>query len=354
MAHGQSPAGDAGSRASRRGAADLAARLALVAVLLAVVLAGIRAVIPHANGDHGPWHSSGAAIGIALEAVLIVLLIALEMGRRRRPDGGPLVRGLRLVLRVALVIGVVGLPIALLASSLVGLRKSQRPFPQLARPHPPTQTAVPHRSGGGGGPDLALILYGLLAAALLAAIVACVLLVRRRARAADIGDLGEVLDDEDPGEEELRRAVQSARAALSEVDDARLAIIACYVAMEQSLARAGTARADTETPDELLARAAAAGVVQGREAARLTELFYEARFSSHPVPAAHRDEARAALEVLAADLRDKIARRAAEAAAAAQAAEAKAAQAQAQARAAAGRGDGPARWGAAGGRPSPR
>jgi predicted ArsR family transcriptional regulator len=109
--------------------------------------------------------------------------------------------------------------------------------------------------------------------------------------------------------------------------------------MEQSLARAGTARADAETPDELLARAAAAGVVQGREAGRLTELFYEARFSSHPVPPAHRDEARAALEVLAADLRDKIARRAAEAEAAAQAAEAKAAQA----RATAGRGDGPAR-----------
>ena len=96
--------------------------------------------------------------------------------------------------------------------------------------------------------------------------------------------------------------MRSGQAALHEIDDARLAIIACYVAMEQSLAKAGAARAAAETPDELLDRAATAGLVHGAEAARLTTLFYEARYSTHPLPDERRDEARRALEVLAASL----------------------------------------------------
>jgi len=52
--------------------------------------------------------------------------------------------------------------------------------------------------------------------------------------------------DEDP---DLSRAVQSGHAALRQVDDARAAIIACYAAMERSLAKAGAARGQAETPD---------------------------------------------------------------------------------------------------------
>ena len=53
---------------------------------------------------------------------------------------------------------------------------------------------------------------------------------------------------EDP--EDLREAVESGRSALRTVDDARAAIIACYVAMETSLAERGTARGVADTPDE--------------------------------------------------------------------------------------------------------
>lgn len=74
--------------------------------------------------------------------------------------------------------------------------------------------------------------------------------------------------------------------------------------MEQSLAQAGTARAAADTPDELLARAARLGLVRTDAAARLTALFYEARFSSHPMPPAQRDEAQQALAELADSLRD--------------------------------------------------
>lgn len=106
----------------------------------------------------------------------------------------------------------------------------------------------------------------------------------------------------DTGAGELRDAVESGRAALAEVDDARAAIIACYVAMERSLAERGTQRSAADTPDELLARAVAAGTVRGPAASRLTALFYEARFSTHPVAASQRTGARAALDELAAEL----------------------------------------------------
>ena len=51
---------------------------------------------------------------------------------------------------------------------------------------------------------------------------------------------------EDP--EQLREAVESGRSALRTVDDARAAIIACYLAMETTLAERGTARGAAGRP----------------------------------------------------------------------------------------------------------
>jgi hypothetical protein len=75
--------------------------------------------------------------------------------------------------------------------------------------------------------------------------------------------------------------------------------------MERRLADRGTARGAADTPDELLARAVAAGTVRGGAAARLTALFYEARFSTHPLGASQRDAASAALDELAGELAAK-------------------------------------------------
>jgi hypothetical protein len=65
--------------------------------------------------------------------------------------------------------------------------------------------------------------------------------------------------------------------------------------MEGSLADAGTARAAAETPDELLARATASGLLRGQAASQLTALFYEARFSTHPLSGTAKADATAAL-----------------------------------------------------------
>jgi hypothetical protein len=287
-------------------------RLVLAGALLAVAFAGLRAALPAADWTSGPWHAHGTALGIGLEAVLAALLTAVELRRRRWPPTAQPAAGLSALLRVSLLGGVLAIPVLILINR-AGKFRPPRPR-RLRGPRPVLPTKLPHQlPGHGSGSGAAtLVLVVLLAAAGLALIVACVLLLRRHLSGIDWDDHGE-LTDEEPAEQ-LRRAVQSGQAALHEIDDARLAIIACYVAMEQSLARAGAVRRDAETPDELLARAAAAELVQGAEAARLTELFYEARFSSHPLPPQRRDEARQALSVLAADLRARGERAAAAAA----------------------------------------
>jgi len=72
--------------------------------------------------------------------------------------------------------------------------------------------------------------------------------------------------------------------------------------METTLAERGTARGAAGTPGELLTRANEAGLVRGTAAGQLTALFYEARFSSHPLGHRQRDAAERALDELAADL----------------------------------------------------
>jgi len=141
------------------------------------------------------------------------------------------------------------------------------------------------------------ILYGLLVLALAAAVAISIWWSARQHRPALPGRITGDVDTE-----ELLDVVESGRAALAELDDARAAIIACYLAMERSLADRGAERGAGETPDELLARAVAAGVVRGAAARQLTALFYEARFSSHPLGPGQRDAAEAALDELAAEL----------------------------------------------------
>ena len=145
---------------------------------------------------------------------------------------------------------------------------------------------------------LAALLYALLIVVLLAGVALSIWWARRLRPSIGAREDAFIAHDS----EDLREAVESGRSALRTVDDARAAIIACYVAMENSLAERGAARAIADTPDELLARARQSGIVRGTAAARLTALFYEARFSSHPLDHRQRDAAEQALDELAAAL----------------------------------------------------
>ena len=277
-------------------------RLALAACLLALVAAGLRGVVPAPALD-GPFRHNGLLTGAVLEGVLACLLIALAVRHWRAPREALLAARLRMLLTYVVVLALVAIPVAYLP--LNHLKLKPRPPPS-RQPSNRQQFVPPHPRPG--GPPLAvvivLVILGVLAAALLIYLIVRFWRVPRlgrrrwRSQAVDVPLQPGAGDDE----ESLREAVESGHSALRQVDDTRAAIIACYAAMEQSLAQAGAVRAAADTPDELLARAASQGLVSGGSACLLTLLFYEARFSSHPMSAAQRDDAERALGELAASL----------------------------------------------------
>jgi Domain of unknown function (DUF4129) len=277
-----------------RGAGYL--RPLLAGLLLAVVLVGIRSAVPPVG--QGRWHDQAVLIAAVVEPVLAALLAATLILGRLRPGPGHPAALLRLGLqRTIMLMMVAAAAFAVFSKLRLHPKPVSRPG-QAARPgrHKlrgslPTTTA--HSVA-----FLPYLLYGLVALLLLAAVIACVIALTRRLQSGPEGAL-DLADDES---ESLRQAVESGRSALRAVDDARAAIIACYVAMEGSLARAGAARAAAETPDELLARATASGLLSGSAAGLLTRLFYEARFSSHPLPASVREDAMRALNDISAEL----------------------------------------------------
>jgi hypothetical protein len=286
------------------------ARLLPLVLLVVLVIAGLRGVVP-APGWDGPLKAYGVAIGIALEVVFGALLLIVhsrDAAARRAAESTPYdpaagekdiepPQALRFALKYVLALCMVGVGVILVSDLHLHFfshsgtlpKQDQRTLKLPVKPLP--------RPGGSSlhipfGP----ILYALLILAIVVAVVASIWWARRLRRPAA------PLVIEDVSTEELREAVNKGRAALAGIDDARAAIIACYVAMERRLADRGAARGAADTPDELLARAVAAGAVRGDAAGRLTALFYEARFSTHPLGAGQRDAASAALDELAEEL----------------------------------------------------
>jgi hypothetical protein len=279
------------------------ARLALAAFLLALIAVALRARVP-APALNGPFRHDGLLVGVVLEATLGCLMIALAVRNARAPKDAVLAARLRKLLCYVVGAGLVAIPASYLLSRHVGPLPPRRTprttasgAPSLRHAKPPSSIVL----------NIELALASLLAAAILAWLIYLLATHfgpgtwRLRRRAPGI-PLQAATED---GESGLGEAVESGRRALWQTDDARAAIIACYVAMEQHLAGAGTGREVADTPDELLARAADRGLVRGDAAARLTALFYEARFSSHPMPQGRRDEAQQALAELADSLSDQ-------------------------------------------------
>jgi hypothetical protein len=288
------------ARRGRRGDVQGWVRPALAAGLLAVVVVGLRNRVPAPSLD-GPFHHQGLLIGLLLEAVLAGLLAALAVRNSRAPRDALLAAQLRKLLTYVVGAGLVAIPAVYLLSRHVRPRRPRSTTPPKMKGY---RLQLPPASHSTAGWLIVIIILGALVAAALIYFIAVLLRGRiwlgfRRGAAGIAIELAEQEDESD-----LREAVESGWSALRQFDDARAAIIACYVAMEQSLGRAGAARAVADTPDELLARAADQGLVHGDAAARLTALFYEARFSTHPMPFAKRDEAQQALGELAASLGD--------------------------------------------------
>jgi hypothetical protein len=293
--------GEAGQAASHRARPPLLLRYGrpvIAGLLLMLVILGIGSAGP-AGGHDGPWRQHALIIGVGLETALAVLLAWLVIRGRRSSPADPLAAVLRRDLRR------VTLTVMIAIVVFAGVSELEHNFGG-ASPHNTVRERARPRAFGylpktapAGSVHLGYLLYVLLGLALLAALVICAILIARMRPRGTGGYLGEAEDES----ASLRKAVESGRTALRAVDDARAAIIACYLAMEGSLAKAGTARAAAETPDELLARATATGLLRGPAAGQLTGLFYEARFSSHDLPGTVKDTAMAALDEISAELR---------------------------------------------------
>jgi hypothetical protein len=282
-------------------------------LLIIVGLAGLRGEVNGPQWD-GPLHGDAVAVGIPLEiALVIVLAVTIRRlatrARARRANatpGGAVAVKLRRVLVFVLSAGI----IAVAATMVIGVTRHLFSVP--ARAHP----------GGGAGaaaspvatrPGRHLVflfpfvhfhlttalLYALLVLVFMSAVVLRTWQARRWYRPPR---WVKAYHDIAPDSQDLLEVVEAGRSALRAVDDVRAAIIACYLAMETSLDEHGAARAIADTPDELLTRATALGIVHGTAATRLTALFYEARFSSHPLDRSHREAAGQALAELAAEL----------------------------------------------------
>ena len=283
-------------------------RVLPLTLLIILGLAGLRGAVAEPRWN-GPWQRDGLAIGLALEVVLGILLVIM-MRRRAVRARAALAGGavnsvavkLRGVLTFVLSTGMVAVAVIVIIGLHLRLFTAQ---PRLRRLPGSPQAAPSLRIPPGGSKPAstfhfpaAVLLYALLVVLLVAAVVLSIWWSRRFRPPGQARTAGVIVEDS----QDLREAVESGRSALQTLDDARAAIIACYLAMETSLAERGTARAVADTPDELLARARATGLVRGTAAARLTALFYEARFSSHPLDRSHRDAAAHALDELAAAL----------------------------------------------------
>lgn len=126
--------------------------------------------------------------------------------------------------------------------------------------------------------------------------------VRRRADIEPEPDDGEPGGDTEDGTA-LAEAVAAAEEQLdSHGDDTRAAIIAAYLAMERALVSTGASRRASDTPTDFIVRAMNAAHVPLGAATRLTDLFREARFSTHPMPPGARDDAVRALAGVSAAL----------------------------------------------------
>lgn len=103
--------------------------------------------------------------------------------------------------------------------------------------------------------------------------------------------------------EEVLAAVDAGLADLDgDERDPRRAVIACWVRLEQAAAAAGTPRQPGDAPADLVVRLLAAHQVSAAVLYPLADVYRLARYATHTVDPTMRDQARAALSQLRAEL----------------------------------------------------
>ena len=291
-------------RPSHRGPLIASALLGLAAGAV-----GLSASAGGALRGAGPAQRLGWLIAVVCFGVLIWLAINFSKWRNLSSALAPQSKTSRLRAATAAILfaGAVVVPILLIAMSSSTSSPNAVPLtPQTEKPVPqPTQklpTILPGQPKHGSSANLTpfLIALGVVAGLVLLALL--VYRLRQLNLRLEIGPIAGRAEPEPEQEEQaLADAMSAGRRAL-QGDDARAAIIACYAAMEQSLAAVGVARSVADSPADLLGRAQSRGLLQGSGPLVLTALFREARFSVNPMGPQQMTAARTALEECSAQL----------------------------------------------------
>ncbi|MDQ6935435.1 MAG: DUF4129 domain-containing protein [Actinomycetota bacterium] len=111
----------------------------------------------------------------------------------------------------------------------------------------------------------------------------------------------EVLPDLEEAREQLLADYRRQLEALDRLS-VRNGIVECWLTFESSAAHARAGRRPADTPTEFITRLLRRLDVDPRSAARLATLYEEARFSDHELSEDRRNDARAALDHIHADL----------------------------------------------------
>ena len=277
-----------------------AGRVAAVAVLLAVTVAGLRA---HGTFSRAAHLAAAGATGSLLGGILAVgegiaavaFIVVLVMGRperKKNPDEEepprPPFPWWAKTLAVLIAVAVLVTPFVVLFTKKP--RQAVRP-PQLTQPGLGLR-GVGRLAAPPQGPPWPMIAGMVIA---VAALVALTVWSRRRR-------FPDKTRARSPRLAGLLDSLAAGHGALGTTADPRAAIIACYAAMERGFAAAGSAPAAADTPAEVLARAAGAGIVRSGSPEILTGLFRRARYSAEPMTSADSGAAASALTQMRADL----------------------------------------------------
>ncbi|MFD7906928.1 DUF4129 domain-containing protein [Kitasatospora sp. NPDC059747] len=256
----------------------------------------------------GPVRTIGFVVLLGIGWAVLIGRFAVRFREEVRTLIGPTPRTERLreAAMVLLPLAALGVPALMLVlnSRTGGDHGFTPPLPPQLLPTSTATPPPPSKETDDGAlmllPGLLFAVLGVAMAVVLVAVVVLLLRQRGRLRRRKAPVLLPAAPPPSP-EDVLAEAVVSARTALTG-DDARAAVIACFVAMEGSLAAAGVSRRDSDSPTELVERALSHQSIDPGQAHALTALYREARYSTHPMDDGHVRRARAALDTIGAAL----------------------------------------------------
>ena len=287
---------------------------ALAFAALALALLGLAGLASSASAwDSTPVAAAapttalrGLAVAGGVVLVVALLLIWVEIPRvpppkkrRRRPAGDELDELGGSLWTASKTTAVVLLALAVFSIAALPLLARPLSEDRMGGAQPPASVGPPRsEEPKAAAPSLNLGWLLLPVAVTFAVLTPAAVLIRRRLH----GQRQEA-DAEEPGA--LGRAVRASIAALESERDPRTAILRAYARMEQSFRRVEVVRARDETASEFLGRTMRQLPVSAGAATELTERFEEARFSTHRLTEADREQALASLHRVERELAER-------------------------------------------------